>query len=233
MLTSQSEPLAAAIKRMPDAPTANNLQKCDRSGFYYYQITKCGCTFVRALINQIDGRPHDAEPQKVMWDNDAALAFVVVRHPIDRFLSLYFDKMYGGSSQMAKSFIQRGIITPDAHTVAEHEENCLRALAWIKQTVDSGKIGQMNVHWRPQKYRLHKISKLNVHMLTLDGLSWQMTHLLHDYCPDIATQIQRCGHKNVSLKPIDPDLLKTERIQENISGIYPDDERIYADVNRH
>jgi hypothetical protein len=233
MITSQSIPLDNAITSFPDAPTAYNMQICRRSNFLYYQITKCGCTFIKTLINQIDGRPHDATPEKIKWANDGTLAFVVVRDPIDRFLSLYFDKLLTGPSLMAKDFKRRGLVNSDAATVPQHEKNCLRALGRIKQTVDARILSQMNVHWRPQIYRLHKISKLNVHMLTLDGLTWQMEHLLQNHCSDLAAQVATCGRQNISPKPIAPSLLKTTAIREQISSIYAADEAIYADVNRH
>ena len=96
MLTSQSMALAAAVARHPPAPNRYEFQTSQRFGFKYYQITKCGCSFAKILINQMDHRAPNAPPIKNLWSSGGAPAFVIIRNPIDRFLSLYFDKIFVG-----------------------------------------------------------------------------------------------------------------------------------------
>jgi hypothetical protein len=233
MFTSHSLALAAAVAGQDPTPNSYNLQVSQRYGFKYHQITKCGCSFVKVLINQLDGRASSAEPIKADWSSGGPPAFVIVRNPIDRFISLYFDKIFRGPSHIGRKFLVRGLIDRDAASVAQHQLNCAQALGWINSTIKGCSPEKPNYHWRPQIRRLHKISKLNVHMLTLDGLSWQLPYILRDTCPDIETVMQRVGVRNQSPKPCSPAQIASQKLRRQISRIYAADERVYAEVNRH
>lgn len=233
MLTTQSMALGAAVANLAPAPSEYELLQSKRYGFFYYKIAKCGSTFVKRVINNLDGAPPRKETDQVLWGDDGRVAFAIVRKPIDRFLSLYFDKLLGGPSFMAKDFLRRGLINPNATTLQEHSDNCHRALGWINASINGGSKKKINYHWRPQVRRLYRISNMNVQMLTLDGLSWQLPYILNDTCPQISHVMQVCGKQNVSPKPIHPKELATVSLRRQISRIYAADERVYAEVNRH
>lgn len=231
MLTSQSLALAAA-GRVP-APDRYNFQISERFGFKYYQITKCGCSFAKVLINQLDGRAPNAEPIKRVWSTGGPPAFVIVRNPIDRFMSLYFDKIFRGPSHIGRLFLTRGLVDRNALSADDHHNNCLHSLGWINSTIDGHNEVKPNFHWRPQVMRLHKVSKLDVHILTLDGLSWQLPYLLRDTCPKIGEIMKHVGFRNRSPKPIAPEQIVSQKLRRQISRIYAADERVYAEASRH
>lgn len=232
MLSSHSLSLAAAVAGFGSAPKFYDFQHCQRYGFCYYQLTKCGCTFTKNLINHIDQRAASADPIKTSWNGTNGIAFAIIRNPIDRFLSLYFDKLTDQNSAIGRHFSKRGLLVQRPRTVSDHQQNTLQTLGHINTTITTSK-RLPNFHWRPQIHRLHKISKLDVHLLTLDGLNWQLPLLMKTACPDMATYMKQVGRKNVSPKPCDPDALKTQRLRRQISRIYADDERVYCEVNRH
>jgi hypothetical protein len=233
MLTSQSLALAAAVASQEPAPERYKFQISERFGFKYYQITKCGCSFAKVLINHLDGRAANAEPIKRDWSTGGPPAFVIIRNPVDRFMSLYFDKIFRGSSHIGNKFFSRGLINRDALTPDDHRNNCLHALGWINSTIEGRNIEKPNFHWRPQVRRLHKISKLDVHILTLDGLSWQLPFLLRDTCPNIGSAMKYVGLQNKSPKPFATTQIVSQKLRRQISRIYAADERVYAEANRH
>ena len=233
MLTSHSFALADAIARQAPAQNSYHFQISQRFGFKYYQITKCGCSFVKVLINHLDNRASSAPPIKEQWASGGAPAFVIIRNPIDRFLSLYFDKIFCGSSHIGQSFLTRGLVDRDATSIEVHQTNLIQSLGWINATIKGRAYQKPNYHWRLQIKRLHKISNLDVHMLTLDGLSWQLPYLLRNTCPDIATVMQQIGLRNQSPKPFNATQLTSQKLRRQISRIYAADERVYAEVNRH
>lgn len=233
MFTSQSLSLAAGITGFASPPQSYEFQQSKRYGFLYYQITKCGCTYTKALINRLDGRSDTAEPIKAVWSNGSKTAFVIVRNPVDRFLSLYFDKVLDNACHISKKFTRLRLIDPNPVTITDHQRNCAQVLGWINSTLNGGALDKPNFHWRPQIFRLHKIARLDVHMLTLDGLDWQLPRLLSDCCPKIEKYMAKVGHRNVSYKPLSPTQILDQKLRRQISRIYAADERVYSEVNRH
>jgi len=233
MLTSQSLALNAAVARMESPADKIKIQISEQFGFKYHQITKCGCTFTKTLINQLDGRSSTAHPIKIDWSSGGPPAFVIIRNPIDRFISLYFDKILRGSSGIGRKFLNRHLVDRDAASLMAHQLNCLQSLGWINSTITGRSSEPTNYHWRPQVRRLHKISKMDVHVLTLDGLSWQLPYLLRGCCPNISDVMKRVGMRNVSPKPCDASQLASQKLRKQISRIYADDERVYSEANRH
>jgi len=85
-----------------------------RHPIYYMAITKCGSTFLKHLLYVLD---HDAVHEDPDYIHDysedfirtdktpaellqsSAYTFTVLRKPASRFLSLYFDKIYGEGPQ--------------------------------------------------------------------------------------------------------------------------------------
>jgi len=232
MLSSHTLSLAAAVAGFAPAPQSYEFQQSQKYGFYYYQLTKCGCTFTKTLINHIDQRASSADPIKRTWDGTDGIAFAIIRNPIDRFLSLYFDKILNTDCVIGRHFADLGIVDDAPKSVSEHRKTSLQTLGHINTTITASK-GRSNFHWRPQIHRLHKISKLDVHLLTLDGLEWQLPFLMKTTCPNMAGYMKQVGRKNVSSKLCSPAKLKTQTLRRQISRIYADDERVYCEVNRH
>jgi hypothetical protein len=233
MFTSQSLSLAAGIAGFSPAPHSYEFQKSKRFGFLYYQITKCGCTYTKALINHLDGRAEAADPIRVNWQEGDQTAFVIVRNPIDRFLSFYFDKVIGPPCHISRKFERLNLINPKPMTIQDHQHNCLQVLGWINSTLNGGSQDKVNFHWRPQIFRLHKISNLRVRMLTLDAMNWQLPLVLSDSCSKITKAMGQVGPRNVSAKPIQAGQILDQKIRKQISRIYAADERVYSEVTRN
>ena len=112
---------------------------------YYLPITKSGSTYLKNLFyyldhadehasgNNIHSNPDDLVRAKA-GDEEAIRqsppAFVVLRDPVDRFLSLYFDKIYGdGPNNFAdiRAYLEDEIgldLTRDI-SANTHRENCV------------------------------------------------------------------------------------------------------------
>lgn len=232
MFAKKSLALSAAVTTMPKAQTEYQFLKSERYGFYYYKIAKCGSSYLQALVKQLDGINQEKTLKAKTWDGKRAIAFVVIRNPIDRFTSLYFDKL-AKPTIMSQHFLRRGLLKENSQTLEDHRNNCSQSLGWISGTINSNVIGKMNYHWRPQIYRLHKISKMRVHMLTLDGLYWQLPLILSSNCPEINQHMKDLNPQNVSPKFFPASQLVSNKLRQQISRTYASDFRLYAEVNNY
>ena len=222
----------------------------NRYPFYYLQITKCGCTFLRNLIYTLDhGEQHEDSARIHAHDDEFIKAtlvpiwllkksnfmFTVVRDPVDRFLSLYFDKIADTTNTYDKAMRRRLIInaeldvSPDTD-LAGHQENCLRTLAWVKKNLAGNTPGKIDPHWRHQSTRIDKAKGLPMKYLTLEGLSWQLPVLLAPLIPNIASVMAQVKSRNISKKLFTKDQIVTVDLIAAVRDIYPEDATMYQAV---
>jgi len=220
-----------------------------RYPLFYLQITKCGCTFLRNLLYYLDhdeihpdsARIHAHEEDFLKADRiprrtlrESRYMFAVIRDPVDRFLSLYFDKLVnlenrhdvGMRTRVAKAAGLR--LAPDLD-LADHRENCLKTLNWFEVNL-AGDAGKPNPHWQRQSLRLKRISELEPHLLTLSGLSWQLPKILDPLIPDIAEKMDAVRVRNESRKPLSRAEIMTPEIAAAVLRVYPEDSETYVRV---
>ena len=222
----------------------------DRYPLFYLQITKCGSTFLRNLIYQLDhdaphadaGRIH-AYPQDFRMAGAVPVAvmaqspfvFAVVRDPVDRFLSLYFDKLVNPDNIRDEGIRRRvaraaGLDLDPGLSLDGHRANCVRALDWIGRNLAGHTPRGPNPHWQRQSVRLAHGRGLPVRVLTLEGLDAQLERLLAPLVPDIATRIDRVTERNETLKPFARDSFMTPEIESAVARVYGEDARIHAEA---
>lgn len=212
---------------------------------FYLQILKCGCTFMRNLIWYLDhDAPHPAGNRVHAHDDEflkAALIpvatlqrpprlFSIVRDPVDRFLSLYWDKLANPDNQRDAGMRARvtkaaGMVETD--DIDGHRANCLKALDWIGRNLDTRTEGKPNPHWQRQSVRLKQVEALAPKLLTLDGLSWQLPAHLSPVIPDIADKMAAVRVRNRSARPFTRDQIVTPEIEAAAERVYPLDFATY------
>ncbi len=234
-----------------DAPGPGKfLLTTNRYPLYYLQITKCGCTFLRNLIYYLDHdalhpagtRIHSHEADFVKADlipRDLIAAspylFAVVRDPVDRFLSLYFDKIANLDSPYDEKIRARVIRAANLDItssmgLADHQRNSLKTINWIGRNLDRKGQGRPNPHWQRQSVRLSRTEGLSPRLILLDGLSWQLPQVLSPLIPDIADKMQAVRVRNVSRKPFSRDDMLTPELAGAVASVYPQDTEAAAQV---
>ncbi len=220
-----------------------------RYPLFYLQITKCGCTFLRNLLYYLDHdalhpdstRIHAHEADFLKADRiprrflrESPYLFAVIRDPVDRFLSLYFDKLANLENQHDTGMRTRvaraaGLKLASDMSLDDHRENCLKTLAWFEKNL-AGEAGKPNPHWQRQSLRLNRIRDLEPRLLTLGGLSWQLPELLSPLIPDIAEKMAAVRVRNESRKPFGRAEIMTPEIAAAVLRVYPEDSETYVRV---
>jgi len=225
----------------------------NRYPLFYLVIAKCGCTFLRNLIWYLDHdalhpdsaniHAHDEDlPKATLVPREeiqgSPYAFAVVRDPIDRFLSLYFDKLVTFRRPQDKWMhdllvAQAGLETGPDLDIEAHRRNCLKALEWFAANLDGKTDEKVNPHWQRQSVRLAQAQGIDLRLVTLDGLGWQLSQVLAPLIPDIADRMQAVRERNTSPKPLSRAQILTPEIATAVLATYPEDAEIWARSRAH
>ena len=224
-------------------PRMESLLSCRTYPIRYLVIPKCGCTFVKNLIWQLDHGTGYVNPPRIHErTRDFArvaqfnltveevraepYSFVVLRNPLDRFLSLYFDKVVGDGY---RKFVPLRAILRDKHglnvdakTPAEHTANCHILIDWIEQNLGSGTEIGRDAHWTPQAYRMETIRAFDMKVLSLSGLDDSLTMLLQPILPDIAETLGKLERYTTNTKEMKNQVLDAA-IRARIGQVYQRD----------
>lgn len=217
---------------------------------FYLQINKCGCTFLRNLFYYLDHDRIHPESKRIhahakdftvpaliprWYLKKSPYLFSVVRDPIDRFLSLYFDKIANLDNSQDRGMRDRVgkaanlELTPDMG-IDQHRKNCLKTLDWFALNLAGKTPGPPNSHWQRQSQRLSHTKGLNPQLLTLNGLSWQLPALLEPLIPDIRQKIDAVRVRNKSTRPYERQEILTPEIEAAVLDIYSEDALIFNQV---
>ncbi|MEM9012985.1 MAG: sulfotransferase family 2 domain-containing protein [Pseudomonadota bacterium] len=244
------EPAVAEAERAVRSP-GRILFTTRRYPIYYLTITKCGCTYLKNLLYYLDHDHLHEHPEVIhrYADEDmvrpldvpvaeirqSPYAFAVVRDPVDRFLSLYFDKIYPDSPQsfraVRKYLAQNAAIdlTPGLDAAA-HTANCHRLIAWLDDNLARRTDMSVNPHWRWQTSRLKRAAEFDLTLLTLKDLDRQLRLLLTPLIPDIAAKMAAVTVRNVSARPVAKEAVLTEALLEEVNTVYARDREVYDDT---
>ncbi|MFX0540505.1 sulfotransferase family 2 domain-containing protein [Roseovarius sp. S4756] len=224
-----------------------------RYPLYWHHIPKNGGTFFKSLLYYLDNeRLIDPETGRHDWDDQLERAsqtsleeiernahnLIIMRNPIHRFLSVYFDKVYHGGGPrrpgMSREFFAAHDLREDKNlSAAGHTENCLKLAQWAASNIAGETRTKPNWHLVPQTHQLTQVFKSNFHVLTLEGFRWQLVHFLKDLVPDIEKASHAVGARNKSPKPIRKSDILTPELTQRLKEIYADDFRSFRQVRRY
>ncbi|MBL4872106.1 MAG: sulfotransferase family 2 domain-containing protein [Rhodobacteraceae bacterium] len=219
---------------------------------YYLPITKSGSTFLKNLFYYLDHAEEHAagidihsNPDDLVRANSgdeetirqSPYAFAVLRNPADRFLSLYFDKIYGdGPNNFAdiRSHLANeiGLDLTSGIDANVHHENCNRFIDWLALNLSFKTEVPVNPHWRRQSSRLQRVGGLDLTHLTLDGLGWQLPQLLGDIVPNIRQAMKAVKSDNRTEKPYTRADIVDAALLAKINAVYSSDRKLYEQALR-
>lgn len=209
----------------------------------YLVIPKCGCTYVKNLLWRIDhdgyfpnpSRVHDADSEfpragaqgySAEKIRENPYAFTVLRNPVDRFLSLYFDKVIGDGY---KRFVPlRDVLTKshgvdvNADSVEGHRRNCMILLDWIEANLRGDSELPHDPHWTPQGWRMDIIKAFDLKILMLANIETRLKLLLHPLLTDIGRLVDGI-ERNRSQKPVSRADLVHKELHDRIAAVYDHD----------
>jgi hypothetical protein len=209
-------------------------------------VLKCGATQVRNLFFYLDhGTPY-LFPNKVHQINDTFMraselglthqdvaqeqyAFVVMRDPTRRLLSLYFDKVIGRGElvRVREHLMQRSDVDLNTNTVSGHLKNCLALLDLLERILADRDLLPPNPHWFMQTRRLNVIKGCKLKVLLLENLDTHLDILLREIVPDVANILTQLNARNVSTKVVKPADMMTQTLIDRVGEVYPRDQRLY------
>ncbi len=221
---------------------------------YYRVITKCGCTFALNVLFHLHYGYTNPDPFSV-HDHSSIIpvarnvtneditnspyTFIIIRDPVKRFMSLYFDKLYGKPRKsekigMGEYFIENRLIDPNAgNDVLKHRDNCLRSIQWIRQNLTGATDQPKNYHWKPQSYKLNQIRPYKFNVLMLEDIRFQLGKTLKPLIPNIDTVTKAVAEPNKSLKPVETEQVLNNELCQLISDTYAKDTQVYREVSTY
>ena len=222
-----------------------------RYPIYYLAITKCGSTFLKNLFYALDhdqlhpdaGNIHDHSDDLLRAHDTprwmirrSRYAFTVLRDPVDRFLSMYFDKLYGTGPQNFPELREEiaaecAMDLSPGLNAADHAENCLKLIDWLGRNIANETDIPINPHWRPQMTRVNKLAHMKIGFFTLDGLDWQMPAHLGDVVPDLPAKMAMVRSRNVTRYPVDKSAVATDELRARVRAVYAEDAKKYDTVS--
>lgn len=228
-------------------PHSAELFTTRRYPLYYLSITKCGCTYLQNLVYYLDHDRLHHDPDHIhdyrgdlvragaVADDDIRASkhgFTVVRDPVERFLSLYFDKIWNDKAEDFASVREmlvrdEGIVTGAAASLDDHRENCARFIDWVDRNLNKKTDIPTNRHWLRQNWRLRYARMFRLHALTLDGLDWQLPRFLGDLVADIDAQMKAVKVRNTAFRPYTTDEVLTDETRARINLLYANDRATY------
>jgi len=250
MITTHITALNALKKSEPNPAIGATLLTTQHYPLYYRMITKCGCTYIlnllhylnkgRILHNPLRVHKHSLVPAATAASNtdisQSPYSFVVIRNPIKRFMSLYFDKLYTPTPidkkySMGAYFLKNGLIDASAGTdIAKHRENCINSIRWIAKNISGHTNQPQNWHWKPQKIRLKQVHPFHFNVLILENIVPQLTQTLKPLVPNIENALKTISVQNKSAKPVPVEAVLNDTLRQLISDTYSDDTKIYQEV---
>ena len=209
----------------------------------YLLTLKVGSTYLRNLIYVLDHGEVFSEierdfprelPTRELTKYELAqdVSFFVVRDPVARFFSLYFDKAIGAAGSrfpwMVEILVTNRVFhdKPDL-TIEEHRENCMSLLGFLSARLRGLVEGKINPHWNKQFVRAEMGLKFGMKPLMLDRLDEQLLHISDGRIDGLQDAMALVKSRNRSPRPVEAEDIMTPEIYAKISALYPEDIQLY------
>lgn len=219
----------------------------------YFSITKCGSTFVKNLLWRIDHGADHSDALRIHRSNSEFpkagelgftmeqirtmdYSFVVLRDPVDRFLSLYFDKVVGPG---AARFIPLRRVLIDNHGLIafptdpdQHRKNCHILIRWLCRNLSAESELPQDMHWLPQSKRFRVIRSMNLKVLLLEDLVHGLGMLLEPLIPEISVLMAGI-ERNTAPQPVSPQAIMNDALRSEITALYDRDADVVRLIRAH
>lgn len=218
----------------------------------FLAITKCGSTFLKNLFWHLNFGERHPEANRIHAHDDAMprgdtlsyqdiaardAYFVVVRHPVARFLSVYFDKFQEPLRPSAPTNVFHRIIGDEprfcwmAQTAEQHVANLNIAIEALEVSLSSNSKRLKNPHWAPQAHRVNRFAKpMRLAVLTVEDLDQQLVMLLGPNVPEIATFIADVKARNSGKAKPKQQLVDAD-LERRILQLYAQDFEIWSQIS--
>lgn len=209
----------------------------------YLVTLKVGSTYLRNLIYVLDHGeafttverdfPRELPNRSLTRDELAKdVSFFVVRDPIARFFSLYFDKAIGAPGSRFPWMVEILATNRVFHdvpnlTIEQHRENCMSLLGFIGVRLRGMMEGKINPHWDKQIVRAMQGLEFGLKPLMLDRLDKQLIHIADGRIKGLEAAMAMVGNRNRSPRPVEAEEIITPDMYNKISKLYPEDIQLY------
>lgn len=228
-------------------PDTHRLFTTHKVPLRYLVIPKCGCTFVKNLLWRIENGADHTQPIRVHDDDSRFLraselglteedirkenhAFTVIRNPVDRFFSLYTDKVIGPGWEkyvpLRKTLMEGYGLNPDLISAEGHRANCEILIDWLERNLRDEIDLPKEAHWTPQHYRGALIKKFDLKILILKDIADQLPVLVRDLLPDIEQTLAGL-EENRSAKPVAKGDILVPELRKRINTVYARDRDLF------
>lgn len=237
------------------SPENSQLQRLFTSRLYpihYLVIPKCGCTFIKNFLWTLENSDPHASPIRIHDDDgyflraDAAglsvadivtrdHAFTVLRNPVDRFFSLYSDKVIGKGWKMyvplRKVLTDHHGLDPETETIQGHRRNCEIMIDWIARNLKAPQEIENEAHWTPQSYRQNLMKTFGLKLLILNKLDQQLPVLLGDILPETQKIMSGLERNKTAPKFSRDDVLDAD-MRRKINDVYSGDRKLFNQTRK-
>jgi hypothetical protein len=163
-------------------------------------------------------------------------AFTILRRPVDRFFSLYTDKIIGPGKNnfypIAEVLETRRQLRSSPISIEDHRYNCHILIEWIAENLRTQIDMPTDPHWLPQSSHAHLIKMFNLHLLTTGDLTTQLATFLQPIVPDIAERLKML-EKNPSRPKIAATDVIDKALRRKVNDVYRADQINHRAVGIH
>ena len=204
---------------------------------------KVGSTFLRNLTYVLDhgeafseverDYPKDLLRRELTREELAnEVSFFVVRDPVARFFSLYFDKTLGDENARFPWLVEtlknnRTFFDGPEITVEQHRTNCESLLAYIGLRVRGKMQTPVNQHWNKQIKRVRSAIGFGMKPLMLENLESQLITIADGRIDGLEQAIAKVNSRNRSPRIAKVSDILTPDLKHRIETLYPEDTQLY------
>ncbi len=204
---------------------------------------KVGSTFLRNLIYVLDNGEIFSRVEKefptglhnrelTAAELAQEVSFYVVRDPVARFFSLYFDKVVGKEENRFPWIIEKLKAHRVFHegvdlSLNQHRDNCMSLLGFLGVRLRGKLKNPINPHWNKQITRVAKGIEFGLQPLMLENLEPQLLQIADGRIEGLEQAAKMVQSRNRSPQPPVAKSILTREMHEKISALYPEDIQLY------
>lgn len=220
---------------------------------YCKPIQKSGCTTIKNLFYRLDhGRWLD-DPQSIHRRQRELLrftgpetpagaiaasgrGFAIVRKPLDRFLSFYFDKLATRGSRapdmpwLASNLADRYGFDPSPDLDVEAiRRNLFLTLDFISDNLRGATPEGRDPHWTRQSGVLGRVAAAKLEVIPLEHMVEGIVRIAGGIVPGIGDLLRSAPRFNETnwRREVDQDALVNRALLQRVRGLFREDYRIY------